>query len=65
MDEVSRVKAIPRLMDWAARDDTAKILVRTVLAHTGQKSIGHLARNLPEQFDELFEETSGIVRNNI
>lgn len=64
MDEISRIRAIPKLQDWVVRDSLAKTLVHTVLAHTGQKSIGHLARNMPEQFDELFEEASGLVRND-
>lgn len=61
--EAERIKAIPELMAWRQADDTVKFVVKAVLVASGEPSIGHLARNRPLLFDDLYDECSGLVRN--
>lgn len=63
--EEQRLKALALLMDWRHRDPTVAVMVRTVLALRGLPSLGHLARLHPGDFDILYEEASGIVRNDL
>ena len=65
ISEEQRIKAIPELMVWARRDPTVKILVRVVLQSENQPSVGHLARFSPDAFDELYEESSALARNDL
>lgn len=61
--EADRLRAIPELMAWRQKDDTVKFVVKAVLVASGETSIGALAKNLPEIFDDLYDECSGLVRN--
>lgn len=67
-DEVTdemRLIAINHLIVWKANDPTVQRMCDVVLTHLCQPSIGHLARYEPEVFDELYEECSAMVRNDL
>lgn len=63
--ETMRLEAINNLMRWQTQDMTAKAIIKAVLAGHNQPSIGHLARFCPDAFDEMYEETSALVRNDL
>jgi hypothetical protein len=61
--EEMRLEAINNLMKWQT-DPTVRELTRVVLKAHEQPAIGHLARFCPDDFDDLYEEASGLVRND-
>lgn len=63
MTEEERVKAIPVLSDWRRQDQTIGEIVAAMCRATGQPSVGHLARHMPEVFDALYEEASALITN--
>lgn len=63
--EAMRLSAITDLMRWQHQDVTVKFLIRSVLAQRSEPSIGHLARHLPGVFDDMYEEASALVRNDL
>lgn len=60
-----RLQAINDLMKWERQDVTVKFLIRAVLAQRSVPSLGHLARYMPTEFDDMYEEASALVRNDL
>jgi hypothetical protein len=65
MNEEQRIHAIPQLNNWRRTDPTVAEMCMCVMRAHQQPSVGHLARFLPETFDELFEEAQAMTENHI
>jgi len=60
MTEDERLSAVSRLRDWGRKDKDIGIMIGVVLGAENQPSIGHLARFMPEVFDNLYEEMEAM-----
>ena len=65
VDEQERREAVAKLMDWSRQDDTVRRMIHVVCLAHKQPAVGHLARYVPEIFDELFEEAEAMMGNDV